>query len=277
MERTLKAYVVDVELTWGYQVGIAGLSKSQPTYLYPPPTTILGAIAEAIGRKEELGEASFSKIYSALTKDLVAVNIRPLNYIPIRYKDISRILMVTYKTGQQLLYPTPKDIGKSFDAPSRGKTIASPLKIGEPPKLRIILIWRKMPRLKLKNNTVLLSEKYLWRIHRLGSKESIVSVTNVIPCKVSIITERCTSTRYSFPLRSVEIFNLLSGKLVFETYSDPFVGDLGSVSYVKGKTITYAVPILRNLLIEPIIKVKISEIGILLEACSEKIIGVRKS
>ncbi|MCD6323568.1 MAG: type I-A CRISPR-associated protein Cas5 [Desulfurococcales archaeon] len=276
-----KAYVVDIEFVWGYQVGIAGLSKSPPTFLYPPPTTVLGAIAEAVGRSEGLGEASYVNIYRSMTRSLLSINMRPLNYIPVRHKDVNRILMVSTKTSKKLgkktfQYPHPLDLGGSFDAPSRGKTIASPIMNDEPPKLRIVIVWKEPPEIRESRQHVMISPQHIWRIHRLGTKEGVVSVTQVSTYNASQISSDDVVTRFSFPVNVVEKVFFISGSdWVFEAYSDPYSMDPSSVSYVAGKTLTYAVPYVKNPFETPSARVKVSSCGIPLRVGDEVVIGVR--
>ncbi|MCD6348545.1 MAG: type I-A CRISPR-associated protein Cas5, partial [Candidatus Korarchaeota archaeon] len=114
------AFSADVEFTWGHASRQAGMSKSPSSFLYPPPTTVIGAVAASIGRRLGWGEDRGREIMRLIASKLLAISLRPLNFFPMRFQDINRILAVKVTSGK--LYPNPLDIPKSFDAPARGKT-----------------------------------------------------------------------------------------------------------------------------------------------------------
>lgn len=263
------AYVMDVEFVWGYQATIAGLTKSPPPYTYPPPTTILGAIAEAIARSEGLaGEDSLPTIMNALTKNLIAVAMKPVNCIPIKYQDINRVIAIREAGG--IKYPSIEDLQGSFDAPARGKTILTSLG-GGPPTIRWVLVWRRNPviRLSTRPREVLLSPKHLWRVHRVGSKESLASVVNVLRKPVKLLPSGAEErTAFSFPLKAVSKYDP-RGRWVVESYADPFKpyaeGESPALRYLKGEVIPFAAPMLTAVDEEPVAWVTPSEEGTLLE------------
>ncbi|MGC9115921.1 MAG: type I-A CRISPR-associated protein Cas5a [Fervidicoccaceae archaeon] len=165
----MKAYIFDVEFLWGFQARIAGLSKSPPSYLFPPPTTVLGALAERLARKAKLGEKDGLKIIKDLSSDLVAISFRPMNALPISFMSLMRVFSLGIRDN--INYPTTKDvyIYKSFDAPSRGNTFLSTIN-NEPPKVRYIIIFKESSKV---------TSDDIWTIKRLGSRESLVSVVSV--------------------------------------------------------------------------------------------------
>lgn len=265
------AYVIDVEFVWGYQATIAGLTKSPPPYTYPPPTTVLGAIAEAIARSEGLGENSLPTLMSALTKDLVAVALRPVNCIPVRYQDINRVIAIR-QTGKDR-YPSSRDLQGSFDAPARGKTILASLN-GKPPTIEWVLVWRRNPVIKVpkpltRPSNVPLSPKHLWRLHRIGSKESLASVTRVLVKEVKALPQGSQArTRFSFPLEALSKYEP-RGRWVVEAYADPFKpyakGESPALRYLRGESMSFALPVLAASGDEPVAFVRPSRDGVLLE------------
>ncbi|MEM4141284.1 MAG: type I-A CRISPR-associated protein Cas5, partial [Nitrososphaeria archaeon] len=81
-------YILDIEFTWGFQAKIVGLSKTSPSFYYPPPTTILGAIAESIAKEHNVSEFKGKEIIPKLSENLLAIGIRPVNCVPIKYEDL---------------------------------------------------------------------------------------------------------------------------------------------------------------------------------------------
>ncbi len=270
------AYVIDVEFMWGYQATVAGLTKSPPPYTYPPPTTVLGAVAEAIARSEGLGESSLPLIMNALTKDLMAVALKPLNCVPIKYQDIGRVIAVRESGGVR--YPNAEDPQGSFDAPARGRTVLAPLPSGggdqprDAPRIEWVFVWRRNPAVRMLTHPqgLPLSDSHLWRVHRVGSKESLASVVRVLRRGVKALPSSAGGmTRYSFPLKAVSQYELLSGKWVVESYADPFKpygeGESPALRYLRGDVIPFASPILTAVGEEPVARVTPSSEGVLLE------------
>lgn len=262
------AYVIDVEFVWGYQATIAGLTKSPPPYTYPPPTTLIGALAEAVARSEGLGEDSLPTVINALTKDLLAVALKPLNCVPVKYQDINRVIAIRESGGTR--YPTAKDPQGSFDAPARGKTILTSLD-GDSPRIRWVLVWRRNPIMRTLTNPqgIPLRPEHAWRIHRVGSKESVASVVNVLkkPAK-ALPRDAEEGTAFSFPLKAVSRYEP-EGRWVVESYADPFKpyaeGESPALRYLRGDVIPFAAPVLVAVGEEPVAWVTPSSEGTLLE------------
>lgn len=272
------AYVMDVEFVWGYQATIAGLTKTPPPYTYPPPTTLLGAVAEAVARSEGLGESSLTSIMNCLTEDLIAVALKPINCIPVKYQDINRVIAVRESGGSR--YPSAKNPQGSFDAPARGKTVLVSLN-GEAPRIRWVLAWRRSPTLPAGAGRARLRPEHLWRVHRVGSKESLASVINVVREAPKPINRpdggEVVTTTYSFPLRAVATCVKLVGDWVVEQYADPFkpygAGRGGSpespaLRYLRGDTTPFASPVLSARCGAPVAHVRLSERGVALRVGS---------
>jgi CRISPR-associated protein Cas5a/b/c len=212
----MKGFIIDTEFVWGFQARVIGLSKTPPSFYYPPPSTFLGALAESIARRENLGEKEGLKALEKLSENLFAIGLRPLNCLPLKFEDINRIVAI--KITQQILYPTPEDITGSFDSPARGKTILVSLD-GNPPIIRWFLVF-KDEYMVIDKRRIELQKDDFWKIHRLGSKESRVSVMNVIEF-VPQVTSGRQVTYYSFPLDLAKMLDK-RGKWENETYINPF-------------------------------------------------------
>lgn len=189
-------FIVDVEFVWGFQSKIVGYSKTSPSFTYPPPTTILGAIAENIAKEKNLGEGKGKDVITKLSNNLIAIGVRPLNCLSIKFSDINRLISIR-RTGKRD-YPSAEDPYGSFDAPAMGKTILAPL-VDESPKLRYFIVFKDEYLHRIGATDVFIDSDSIWGIHRLGSKESIVSVSDVEECEPQKMVGQ-VNTYYSFPL-----------------------------------------------------------------------------
>lgn len=240
-------FIVDTEFVWGFQARIVGLSKTSPSFYYPPPTTFLGALAEVLAKEYRLGESRSFELVSKLGRNLLAVGVRPLNCKPVKYEDINRIIMISRKTskklGKNILFPHPADLEASFDSPARGKTILASL-TDDAPKLRWFIVFGENS-FNLGEKTVEIDENAFWKIHRLGSKESVVSVTDVISFEPEVVSG-VVETTYSFPSRKVEILKEeMPRNWVYEVYINPFRFENPVRDYIEGRNLLpFKVPII---------------------------------
>jgi len=254
-------YIVDVEFVWGFQARIAGLSKTPPSFYYPPPTTFLGALAEVIAKDYKIGESKGREIISKLSENLLAIGWKPINCIPIKYADINRILAVRIVSG--IYTPDPKNLAKSFDSPARGKTILSALD-DNAPKIRWFLVF-KNDQFKFNGDKIKVEEDIFWRIHRLGSKESRVSVVDVTKTDIEV-TKNKVITNYSFPIEDgITSAMKKRGKWEFEIYINPFEvrayddKENPVINYIAGKrALPFRIPILTSVLSTPEYIVEVS-------------------
>ncbi|MEM1547086.1 MAG: type I-A CRISPR-associated protein Cas5a [Candidatus Methanomethylicia archaeon] len=250
-----KGYIVDVEFTWGFQSSIIGLSKTPPSFYYPPPTTFLGALAESIARNMNIGEDKGRAIIPALSRELLAIGLRPINCIPLRYEDLNRIVAIKKTAGK--LYPRVDDLKGSFDSPARGKTSLSTLN-GNNPTVRFFTVF-KDGEINLEMHEVKLSKDHFWKIHRLGSKESRVSVVNVIETYLLPNEMKRTITNYSFPaLNGIKTVEVVNHKWEVEKYVDPFKiekydkSENPIINYIRGYGILpFYLPILTGIVFQP--------------------------
>jgi CRISPR-associated protein Cas5a/b/c len=264
----------DLEFVWGFQCKVVGLSKSSPSFYYPPPTTILGAIAEQIAKEYKIGEKRGKEIIPLLSANLLALGIKPLNCTPVKFSDINRLIALKVTGG--VLYPRPDDIAGSFDAPAVGKTMLSPLE-GEPPRLRAIVIF-KDKTISLQSERIEIASDLIWRIHRIGSKESLVSVIDVRDFHPNKI-EGDVDTEYSFPLlEGVTLLREDSPSWVRETVVNPFTiksydeKQNPVIDYLQGINILqYMQPI--KLAVQPRYRVKLSPNSCGYKVNNEQVIG----
>ncbi|MEM0382120.1 MAG: type I-A CRISPR-associated protein Cas5a [Nitrososphaerota archaeon] len=251
-------FLINLEFVWGFQSKIVGYSKTSPSFTYPPPTTILGAIAEHVAKENMLGEGSAKEIISKLSSNLLAIGVRPINCLSVKFSDINRLIATKITGG--VLYPSPTSLSGSFDAPATGKTILASLD-KNPPTLRLYLVFKNSGVGKIGNKELIIDEYAMWSIHRLGSKESIVSVVDVEKFKPQKLTGEVT-TQFSFPLTNgVSVVDLLQQKWSQEILISPF--NLSSydplTQYLLGqRTVKFYLPILEPSARRPACKLKVS-------------------
>ena len=233
----MTGFIVDIEFIWGFQARIIGLSKTSPSFYYPPPTTFLGALSEVIAKDNNIGEDAGKFIINELSRNLLAIGFRPLNCIPIKYEDLSRIIMIR-SLDKKIKSPLPTKPYSSFDSPAKGKTILASLD-RNPPRIRWFIIFEN-EEIEIGNNIlrsriskIMLEEDYFWKIHRLGSKESKVSVINVKKLKntdIQCSEEEYIITNYSFPADSAKHGEEIMRKWENEIYANPFNGNIYTTS-----------------------------------------------
>ncbi|WP_233437584.1 type I-E CRISPR-associated protein Cas5/CasD [Candidatus Korarchaeum cryptofilum] len=272
------AFIVDVEFVWGFQTRIAGLSKTSPSFYYPPPTTFLGALGESIARKLGVGESAGRGIIASLGRELLALGIRPLNCVPLKYEDINKIIAVKLTSG--IPYPDPRSIASSYDSPARGKTVMVSLDENSP-ILRFLLVFRK-DKIDLRGKALELDEDYFWRIHRLGSKESRVSVIDVRRKDGIDAEEGKIISKYSFPvMKGVQPLEELQRKWLYETYISPRDIEYSEranpvLTYMESRSlIPFRIPILVVRTEEPEFIVEVREPSAYYRVDGEVVIGWR--
>jgi CRISPR-associated protein Cas5a/b/c len=272
------AFIVDVEFVWGFQTRIAGLSKTSPSFYYPPPTTFLGALGESIARKLGVGESAGRGIIASLGRELLALGIRPLNCVPLKYEDINKIIAVKLTSG--IPYPDPRSIASSYDSPARGKTVMVSLDENSP-ILRFLLVFRK-DKIDLRGKALELDEDYFWRIHRLGSKESRVSVIDVRRKDGIDAEEGKIISKYSFPvMKGVQPLEELQRKWLYETYINPRDIEYSErvnpvLTYMESRSlIPFRIPILVVRTEEPEFIVEVREPSAYYRVDGEVVIGWR--
>ncbi|MEM3404148.1 MAG: type I-A CRISPR-associated protein Cas5 [Nitrososphaeria archaeon] len=243
-------YLIDIEFLWGFQAKIVGLSKTSPSFYYPPPSTFLGSIAEVIAKENFLGEDEGKKVIPVISERLLALGVKPLNCIPIKYEDLNRIVTIKI-TGETGLCPDPSSLRSSFDSPAFGKTIFSTFD-QNPPLLRYFLVLRD-ELFKINDKVFSVDEETFWKIHRIGSKESLVSCDEVKRVDVKILKETAFTT-YSFPLTDDVIpISEREGRWERELYIDLFkMGLYSPINYLLSKNLaTHMIPIRRYRIAEP--------------------------
>jgi|ECHnycMinimDraft_1075156.scaffolds.fasta_scaffold00316_4 CRISPR-associated protein Cas5a/b/c len=190
----MRGFSFDVQFHWGFQVRVAGMSKSAPSFLFPPPSTVLGAIAEPYATRRGFSEARVSETLSLMSRATLCLTYKSLNAIPLSFQDVNRVIAI--RTSSGVSYPSARNVYGSFDAPARGKTTLSPIGAGEPATLRFLLVVSDSLDLRVED---------VWKVKRIGSKESLVTVSRVVEAEPEVLRGE-VETDYSLPLdQGVEV------------------------------------------------------------------------
>jgi CRISPR-associated protein Cas5a/b/c len=231
----MKGFIFDLEFMWGFQARVVGMSKTSPSFPLPPPTTVLGAIAEAYARRKGFSEGRASTL-SELAREILALGYKPLNAITLQFQDVNRIVSV--RTSSGVRYPSVKDPYGSFDAPARGKTLTSSLD-EKPPTMRVFAV--------VKDTLDIISDD-IWRVKRLGSKESMVSVVEVIEGVPEVISEGEVETDYSLLLTPELESSIVDREgnfieLEFVPITSLVSGDSPARLYLNYKVVRHLIPV----------------------------------
>ena len=272
-------FIANVEFVWGFQSKIVGYSKTSPSFHYPPPTTILGALAESIAREYNIGENKGRELIPKLAQNLLALGIKPVNCIPVKFSDINRIIATKLAGG--IRYPSPRDIYGSFDAPAIGKTLMTPID-GKTPQLTIYVVFKNQT-ITFEKLEINITKNHFWNIHRIGTKESSVSTMNVEEFEPEVSKVSSVETEYSFPLiNGVQEDEEVYKKWIDEVLINPFRiraynEDENPVkNYIMGQNIIrYKLPIIQLQNIKPLYRVRLdTSVCCVYVRDNEKLVGL---
>lgn len=190
----LRIFYSKVNLSWGFIVRYLGTSASQPSYLLPPPTTVVGAFGYPLLRL--LGGKDYAELEThergrVLTKNMKALlgstlaascGIPPMNEGLLvgvsTYQEISRIVGLPYKGESEakrfVTDQPPKDIARAMPVQAIGASYG--------PKAVLDLFWvidaeKLAKELGVKIGDIdSIGPLAVRGVSRIGSKEGIVSV-----------------------------------------------------------------------------------------------------
>ncbi len=213
-----RAYRFTVEFQWGIISRMAGSSKTSPSYLFPPPTTVIGALARNLAVQMRKGESAYRELFREIVNGLYAISFKVINVLPSPYTDISRLIAIGNRGGYT--YPSPKIPDKSFDVPATGKVYYSSAD-GNPPRIEYALVFSEDSEIIKYNRFT----ENIWKINRLGAKESLVSVIEVNETDAEFLQINKEKTQWAFPKKLLKT-ELGEGYKIFkyfwvEEYVDP--------------------------------------------------------
>jgi CRISPR-associated protein Cas5a/b/c len=164
-------------------------STSANTYLLPPPTTLVGALAYAYKRSlndfKELDDNGLSPALEMVEKSLVLYASAGVDEQYTLIKSVERVYQHIYLRSEYW-----SDIGMAYTVGVRSAVITK--------KLYIFYI--------VSNEDV---ARYSYSIVRIGRKESLVSIDSVVvvPLKEVLSSEKSCDTVFYFPLSIAKIYS----------------------------------------------------------------------
>lgn len=186
-----KVILVKARTLWGFSIKYPTQTAMQDSIPLPPPTTVLGALAAQYARYNKLPETLKigTKLYSSAVKLLLDKIIKyctsGLKYSSaIKYSDISRSIMLIYQR-----YKEPKF---HFAAQSTSKVYTL---MPESPLLLICVT---------EDPYAELIYKLAWGISSVGSKEGLVSVTDVALHDLKVVSKKVVDTYFITPSNIAE-------------------------------------------------------------------------
>lgn len=175
---------VSLDLHWGFLVRKTLASKTRETFIIPPPTTFIGALAYGYARlknlPEEQDELSTGEIIREKT---LSVNVK-VNTPIIHYSDINRIWW--YREREQMAKTDAVAIGKTYKG-LKGTT-------EKKPDIDVIYVFKDHVKLEEINQLRLAA----YSMVRLGGSHGLVSVRQVLDGIAEPLDTACEKTGYSF-------------------------------------------------------------------------------
>ncbi len=227
----MKALWFRAEFVWGFSARIAGYNKTSPSFLFPPPTTVLGALLNSASRRLKKSESDYGSFYSEVSKKVYAVSLKPLNFTPNPVADIIRSIKLDEKA----------ELKSKFDVPAKGRVFYVP-QANEPPAMDFVVV----------HDSDLLKFDDALKINRMGSKESLVSVVEVYETENLEKFEGSAVTGYSFPVDSgITIKDYEDYDKCYKEYYAPFWLDGKGIDEIllsyylgseKGSFVKYCIP-----------------------------------
>lgn len=182
-----------LQLHWGFIVRQAGASAAQLAYPLPPPTTVIGAFANPLGRLLDMPDA-MPYGGSRRRRDTLPVTNRFMECMikaakaagagldtsgrtgVVVYEEPSRITAVPYKGGNDYLTAVKHPIYLSAQKLLPVQAVGSASAPAALMHIAMLLDAEELSRCTGRRVTLDVLEAAVWGVYRLGSRESIASV-----------------------------------------------------------------------------------------------------
>ncbi|MBS7287543.1 MAG: type I-A CRISPR-associated protein Cas5 [Candidatus Freyarchaeota archaeon] len=210
------ALTVRARYHWGFWVRTPGTSKFQGALPIPPPTTILGALTYPLAKMGVLslrgvrqeGDVVFDSKKGIMSpagilEDHVYAVARfdPVNSFGYVWDDLSKCVTLLFQETTKSTDEEKAVGGRRYIMKYR--TGALPVgKVYYPSgRISMVLLVKESAREIVAGSLEDELRKAAWQMTRVGSKESIVSVEEVLVSKANPLDDRVVRTRYYFPAR----------------------------------------------------------------------------
>lgn len=242
----MKAFLVTLKFHWGYSIRSFFVSKATESYTIPPLSSVLGAVVRGImvsqgSRIENIKSGSLIASTVLAYMDDIKYYAVSLEYKPMRFVTLVRSSTTPYHLLDIDVKNTVAKIAKrETDFKSAVAEFFAPIENGMASYPGGIM------RLFLIVNEQKIRKEHLYSISRLGSKESVASVYDVMEvnkCKKVKEGESVTDVRFSFSpdYANVEVGNFYV-EVVPELLREYFMYNLPSTS-VNIKSVKVFVPL----------------------------------
>ncbi|MDW7986990.1 MAG: type I-A CRISPR-associated protein Cas5a [Nitrososphaerota archaeon] len=196
-------------------------SKMRAAFKHPIPTSLIGAFA-----------------YSLFNRERYEVLFEKSGKIRSRADELRKILVsvAVCSIGGSILYGPMFRINRLYKKRVESAITSLPLSInyGEVDnQYRVVYIFDEE---RLETYSIRDLERAAWGITRLGSRESVVSVEEVMSSSAKLINTTSTNTRFSFPLDKVK---RVEGRYDVEIVVDWKVCEIGDYSRTSKIRLAY--------------------------------------
>lgn len=211
------ALTIGARYHWGFWVREPGTSKFQGTLPIPPPTTILGALAYPLARRGILSFRGIRQegdvVFDPEKKELMSpagllekyiyavARFDPEHSFGYMWNDLNRYVTLLFQSTTR---------STDEEKAAGGRRYMMKYRIGALPvgkvyypsgRISMVLLVKEAAKEVVAGSLEDELRKAAWQMTRVGSKESIVSVEEVLVSKAKILKDRVVVTRYYFPAR----------------------------------------------------------------------------
>ena len=253
---------------WGIVCRAVPFSKSRPSIYFPPPSTLIGALAYPLlrqtGTPEILQKETFVSSADLLLNFIKSVHLRP-SYAYAVKSDISRVYWVHHARRE----------AKS-DAVALEKVYTFPIPSVKYPEMDVIfLVDASSAERSLGSNWRKKLVSACWSIVRVGQKECIVSAENVKMQEAQEIGCDCIEISYYAPLEAIKrIMPEDETEYQIIEYYNPWLSGIGD--YAGAHRTSYIIPFSEKKLTPTVVKAEVSEDGVVFSDGEDVIVTCRR-
>ncbi|MEX2725508.1 MAG: type I-A CRISPR-associated protein Cas5a [Candidatus Freyarchaeota archaeon] len=203
---------VKAEYHWGFWIRSPGTSKYQSTTPLPPPTTLIGALAYPLVKKGVLklnGQQIRGEIIKLEKKNILSPAVilekyvicasAYLDNIAIIWEDLSKYNTILFHETTQSEEDEILAGGRRYTMKYRSGALPVGKVFYPGGVLTVAFLIDKSMGEVVKGNFKNELVKAAWEMTRIGSRESIISVTDVRLYEAKPLKEKKVKTKYYFP------------------------------------------------------------------------------
>lgn len=219
-------FLVDIIFYWGFSIRTIGSSAASLSYLIPPPQTLIGALSwsltRALGFPEVVNNASATKLF--IDRSIVLWSSAKINGLAMPYSDLVKLERSPYQRESYRV-----EEARQFGVSSMGRIYAPGLKatiayVIDVEKLSVLL-----RDLGMNVDPLELLKLATYSIIRVGSKESIVTVTNVKIVDPRDVYDNVVETSFYVPRICATNVKGVYETVAVPSYSDEHYAIHGSI------------------------------------------------